>query len=361
MSIPAGLGPSPEKRGRVWRWTRNILLVAVSLVVLVAIVGACYEALGSRADARRFPEEGKLVDVGGYRLNLNCTGSGNPTVILEDGLGVHSVGWKLVQPEIAKFTRVCSYDRAGYGWSDAGPMPRTSAQIVKELHALLQNAGEKPPYVLVGHSFGGFNVRVYNGQFPDEVGGLVLVDASHEEQNELMPQAIKDWSAKQMKQAKTQQALAPILLRLGFLRFLGRKQTPPPGVPKDLFEEHSYLSRQVKYLEATSAEITSFDESAKEVRAAGTLGDKPLIVLTAGKKLDEKELPPGLPAKDFEDFHKVWVDDLQMREAHLSTQGRRVLVPDSGHMIPFERPGTIVTAVREVCSALNAASALTAH
>lgn len=356
MPIPNSTVARP-KRGRLFRWTRNAILIILVLVVAAAIAGASYQAIETRADALRFPQEGRSVDVGGHKLSIHCTGQGSPTVILDSGLGVPAIGWRSAQSEIAKFTRVCSYDRAGYGWSDPGPMPRTSAQIVKELHALLQNAGERPPYILVGHSFGGYNVRVYNGQYPDEVAGMVLVDASHEDQVALMPPAAKKYFDDQEKQLKTEQMIAPVLIRLGVARFMANKQEPPKGVSKDLLEESLYLTLTPKFAEATASELGSFDESAKQVRSAGTLGEKPLVVLTAGQNADEKDLPKGFPKQAFEDFHVLWVNDLQMREAHLSTRGKRILVPDSTHMIPFERPDTIVNAVREVYAAVNSPQA----
>ena len=124
------------------------------------------------------------MEVGQAKLNLNCTGMGSPNVILESGAGMSSVGWAAIQPQIAKFTRVCSYDRAGYGWSGSGPEPRTSLQIAKELKLLLDTGGEKGPYILVGPSFGGFIARVFAGLYPTETAGMVLVDAMHEDQQD---------------------------------------------------------------------------------------------------------------------------------------------------------------------------------
>ena len=118
------------------------------------------------------------MDIGGYHLHLNCSGEGVATVIMDSGAGGNSLSWNLVQPEIAKFTRVCTYDRAGLGWSDPGPLPRTSRQFVKELHALLVTSGIKGPYVLVGHSLGGAYVQRYAQRFPDEVAALVLLDSA---------------------------------------------------------------------------------------------------------------------------------------------------------------------------------------
>lgn len=350
---------TPRRLGRWKRWIGRGLLGLLVLVVLAAIAGASYQALGNRADAHRFPQQGRSVSLGpafdNLTLSIHCRGQGRPTVILDSGLGVPAVGWNPVQTEIAKFARVCSYDRAGYGWSGATTLPRTSAEIVKELHALLEAANEKGPYVLVGHSFGGFNVRVYNGQYPNDVAGMVLVDASHEDQEGRMPPAIQAFMKKSTEQLKRQQMLAPLLIRFGVARFAQRNQGESPGVSKEFGQEMLYLQLQPKFIDAAASEMGSFSESAKEVRASGNLGDKPLVVLTAGKSADASQLPAGFPKKEFDDFHLVWVNDLQVKEAHLSTRGERIMVPDSDHMIPFERPDTIVAAVHEVWMAANPA------
>jgi pimeloyl-ACP methyl ester carboxylesterase len=312
--------------------------------------------VGTWRDARQFPQQGRSIalgpDFGNESLSMDCTGSGSPTVILDTGLGVPAVGWNLVQPEVAKFARVCSYDRAGYGWSTPGPMPRTSGEIVKELHALLAASGEKGPYVLVAHSFGGYNVRVYTGKYPTEVAGLVLVDTSHEDQVSRMPPALQEMSKNQSKSMESQRKFFPLLIFFGMARwYLGREVDPK--LPLDLQEELRYLQLQPKFLDAIMSELGSFEESANEVRAAGTLGDRPLVVLTAGKNPDPKLLPANIPMKELDDFHEIWVKDLQVREAHLSTRGKQIVVPDSTHMIPFERPDTVINAIREVCDAVK--------
>jgi pimeloyl-ACP methyl ester carboxylesterase len=350
--------------GRVKRVIMRGLLGLLALVVLAAIVGASYQALGDRADARRFPQQGKSVSLGpafgNLSLSIDCRGEGSPTVVLDSGLGVPAVGWNPVQKEVAKFARVCSYDRAGYGWSDASSVPRTSLEIAKELHALLEAANEKGPYILVGHSFGGFNVRVYNGQYPNDVVGVVLVDSSHEDQLSRLPPAFQAAMKKQSEQLKKQEALAPLLIRFGIARFSQRNQGEAPGVSKEFGQEMLYLQMQPKFIEAAGSEMSLFPESADQVRAAGTLGDKPLVVLTAGKLAPASQLPEGITEKDFEAFHVVWVNDLQMREAHLSTRGERIMVPDSTHMIPFERPDAIISAIHSVYNAASAATATTA-
>src|SRR5215470_11356745 len=220
MNLP---GDTPKPRGgKLFRIVRKLLLGLALLIVIAAVAGAGYQAIANWKDAGRFPQEGRSIALGadspGVSLNLNCSGQGTPTVVLDSGLGVPAAGWDLVQAEAAKFARVCSYDRAGYGWSSAGPMPRTTGEIVKELHALLEASGEKAPYVLVGHSFGGFNVRVYAGKYPADVAGMVLVDTSHEDQNDLMPASMKKFTRQQIAQLDTQRRLTPLLIFFGIAR-----------------------------------------------------------------------------------------------------------------------------------------------
>ena len=157
----------------------GLLVGLFVLVALLLFAGALYQAIGSAQDARKYPPPGRIVDVGGHRLHLYCAGEGGPSVVMDSGLPGSSLSWRLVQPEVAQFARVCSYDRAGLGWSEAGPKPRTSQQVVEELHTLLASAGIEAPYVLVGHSFGAFTARLYASTYPKEVAGLVLVDPLH--------------------------------------------------------------------------------------------------------------------------------------------------------------------------------------
>ena len=288
------------------------------------------------------------------KLNLDCSGKGDPTVILDSGGGVPAVGWIKVQPEVAKFARVCSYDRAGYGWSEPGPVPRTSLQIARELNALLAAAGEPGPYVLVGHSFGGFNIRVYTGLYPRDVVGLVLVDASHEDEEEriqgLLPVAVrKEEKENDEADEKLDRILTPLLIHLGIQRLVvARGWNMPTYLSKDLQQELFYLQQQTKHRQAVEAEGDASSQSAAQARAAGNLGDRPLIVLTAGKPY---EPDPLLTKADMDRQYNMWINVLQVEEAHLSTRGRQIVVPDCDHMIPFERPDAVISAIREVWSA----------
>jgi pimeloyl-ACP methyl ester carboxylesterase len=342
---------------------KSIALIVVVLVAGAAATGAGYQAVGEWRDARRFPQHGRSVQAGKTRLNIDCSGdrsgSGYPVVILDSGIGVPAIGWIKVQPEVAKFARVCSYDRAGYGWSDPGPNPRTSVQIANELKSLLTAAGEKGPYVLVGHSFGGFNIRVYTNLFPADVLGLVLVDGAHEDEDkridELLPPAVLQQEARSdLWNARLGQFLTPLSIHLGIQRLQVATGwgSPSYGVleatrslPKEFRLELLYLRQTDRFRRAIAGESAAFAQSIGQVRAAGNLGDRPLIVLTAGIPY---EPDPLLTKTEMEQQDNLWINVLQVQEAHLSTKGRQIIVPNSGHMIPFERPDTVVAAIREV-------------
>jgi pimeloyl-ACP methyl ester carboxylesterase len=336
--------PTNSERKGVALLLRRIAFLSAGFIFLIASAGLLYRAIEARSDARRFKQEGRSVDIGGYKLNISCTGSGSPEVILESGLGGLANDWHPVQSGIAKFTRVCSYDRAGYGWSDPGPMPRTHTQIARELHTLLVNSGERPPYVLVGHSFGGTDVRIYNGLYPGEVVGMVLAEAGQEDVK--YPPSILALAKNDLKRRQSARRWAPLLYRSGISRFLARKDIDDPAASL-ADQEWAYLAIQPKFIAATTSEV-EIQANNDAVRAAGTLGDKPLIVLTAGKGMF------GLPltTQDWVDLRNRWVDS-HMLLAHLSTRGKRIIVPDTGHMIPDERPEAIVNAVQEILADLK--------
>jgi pimeloyl-ACP methyl ester carboxylesterase len=319
---------------------RRIAFAIAAFTLLSMVAGVRYHFIKARADARRFPQEGKSVDVGGYNLNINCTGQGSPAVVLEAGLGVPAISWRAVQPEIAKFTRVCSYDRAGYDWSDPGPMPRTTVQSENELHRLLQNAGEKPPYVLVGHSAGGTNVRIYNKLYPSEVVGMVLAEPGHEDLK--FPDGFQKLVDAELEGRQHDRKWAQLLYWSGISRLVAGFEIDNPDLSFDK-REWWYFMIQPKFIAAAASELENLKEGKDELRAAGTLGDKPLIVLIAEKSLLDAPVTP----QDKVNLHNLWVD-FEMRLASLSSRGKWVMVPDSGHMIPFESPQAIVSAVQEV-------------
>src|SRR5262245_27327178 len=203
------------------RWVGKCLIGIVGFAIAIVLIGAAYQAIATAIDESRYPPSGQLVDIGGYRLHLHCTGEGSPTVVL-DAMGFGwSTHWSMVQPEIAKLTRVCSYDRAGYGWSDEGPMPRTAQQVATELHTLLERAKVPGPYVLVGHSFSGYTVRVFRHAYPNEVLGIVLVDAGADG-NDLRPV-----DPKAQEKFKRAMAMARVAANLGTVRVVANMDKLP--------------------------------------------------------------------------------------------------------------------------------------
>ena len=323
----------------------GLCLVAVSL----AIIGALYETIGRWRDAQRFPQRGHFVQAGSIRMNIDCSGQGSPTVILESGSGGPSVDWLMVQPEVAKFSRVCSYDRAGYGWSDPGPEPRSSLQIAHELKQLLQSAGERGPYVLVGHSMGGYDIRVYAGQYPNDVVGMVLVDASHEDQDLRAPESIRKWSQDYRKHPGWKKLKYFFQLHLGWARLTADRDAPASW-PKAFGEEENFLTLPTKHQFATIDEDEVFPTlSAAQVRSAGNLGDRPLIVLTATR---QEDIAPEIPPKDARAEQDLWVHQLQPELARLSTHGKQIVI-DSSHEMPTEHPNVVISAIHEVWLAVH--------
>ena len=303
---------------------------------------------------------GRLIDAGGHRLHLRATGRGSPVVVLDAALGGSSVSWTFVQPAVAEFTRVVAYDRAGFGWSDPGPLPRTAGRIADELVTALTNAGEPPPYLLVGHSFGGLVARIVASRYRDEVAGLVLVDPAHPE----------DWVRPAAKeQARIDRGVR--LCRQGYhaarwgvahavSALVGLGAIRPARKLADLAsrgdiagdtdwllaplwklpaaERHvlRWFWTKPRFFEALGSQIEHIHTSAAETldSASGGYGDLPLVTISS--------TDPG---------------EYRLRQqealAALSTRGRHVVANASGHWIPLDEPGTVVSAIRDLCAAFQ--------
>ena len=308
---------------------------------------------------------GRLVDVGGWRLHLHCTGAarpGQPTVILEAGIGDFSVEWSLVQPKVAAFTRVCSYDRADEGWSDYGPHPRTMHQIVYELHTLLTKAGVQPPYVLVGHSYGGWLVRLYRTQYPSDVVGLVLVEGGVDDPVRVlgdgkMRRASDLVTGKTIPEVKAanpiQEANIPpnvvAQLTQAAARF-GPKanEESRAKLPPDAQRARTWVYGQIKHW-AQSDNPYEPEELAglRAERAANPhlYGDMPLIVLTRGMSEES-----GPDSKAFEAEHRTEHEAI----ARLSTNGRLIVAEKSGHHVQLDEPDLVVISIRDTVVAAAA-------
>jgi pimeloyl-ACP methyl ester carboxylesterase len=311
-------------------WFPRIIRGVLLVVLVLAASGMIYENIFEARDRRFNPMPGKLVDVGGHKMHIDCTGEGSPTVVLDAGLGDTYVSWRKVQPQIAKFTRVCSYDRAGIGYSDSSSQPRTSNVIAGELHALLQAAGIAPPYILVGHSMGGYNVRLYASLYRNEVAGMVLVDASHPDQENRFSPELKKMEGSWQREAEFLECTMPF----GVPRLIGMCDDEPV---QRAAECNWHSAREVV------AELKGFPESAGQTAASGSLGDMPLAVLSHDPDKPSADLPADL-AKSTND---AW-EKMQEELAHLSTRGTQVIAKNSLHYIQIDRPDVVIDAIRGV-------------
>ncbi len=298
-----------------------------------------------------------LVQVeSGRKLNIYCLGTGEPTVVFDTGLTDETSAWALVQPTVARKTRTCSYDRAGVGFSDPGSRPGSSANIVDDLHRLLSAAAIKPPYLLVGHSYGGMNIKLFASTYPSEVIGMVFVDPSHEDQSE----GYRKLDSRNLSRTDWEQLREPGLMK--------RRQciTAAPGgfapgtdlyrqcsfprdtrVSDEIWAAHSTIYLGQGFQQAQLDEGASiFGASADQVRAARrSFGDMPIIVLT--RSPSPRSAVGSQEARDAKD--RLWTS-LHSDIAQLSKRGVHRVVPDSGHYIQFDQPQAVSEAILEVLS-----------
>ena len=329
---------------------RYILLAALSLPVW----GAAQSPVGQ-------PAPGRLVDIGGYRLHMNATGKGQPVVVLIAGANDFSVDWGLVQPAVARFTQVCSYDRAGLAWCDLGPLPRTMQQDVFELHQLLKKANLRGPYVLVGHSIGGLIARLFAQQYPTEVAGMVLVDATSDDTQLLYQgnmvrvregatgkpipgiQTIKSSPPKPPTEEDVKQAE---LNRQVF----GAPRIEPP------FDKLPLKAQQQRLWALNHPKLTSAGEDfwaeelqlmyQQRVQNKALLGTKPLRIMLADTTKQESP-PEGISPEEWPTIRAEKVKQ-KVEVAALSTNSNVIGVAGSGHHIQLDQPGQVVQAIREV-------------
>lgn len=275
------------------------------LTILVLLAGAAVSGCQARRSLALPDRIGEArIDIGGRSLHVSCAGTGTPTVILEAGLEVSLKTWAAVQPSVAKFTHVCAYDRAGLGSSDPDPATfthaRTSSAVVEDLHRLLLASPISGPYVLVGHSLGGAHIRLFASQFPQEVVGMVLVDASHENQPS---------------------------------RLASTGYTPPPDPPGEKSAEHADMLA-----------------SLKEVAAAHWTTDIPLVVVSHGDPNFLAQAAPGITAEQATRMEAIWLE-LQRDLARHSSNGRLVVARHSGHFVQTDEPSIVIDAIRDVVDA----------
>ena len=325
------------------KWLKRIGLGFLALLVLVIASGSVFEQISRRNAAKELPPRGKLVDIGGRRIQIDCRGTGSPTLVFESGLDVAgSLAWDDVQDKIATTTRACSYSRAGIMWSDPGPSPRDGKAIAQDLHALLQKSGEHGPFVLVGHSMGGPYSVTYTQMFGGEVAGLVLVDASHPDQ------------VPRLEAVTHRSNNIPLIVKIfGQMSWTGILRLAN-GTPSDnsmvAREEAAYLPQS---LAARFEEADAITQTLADAGAAHTLGARPLIVLTAMSHGPQ----PGMSAAQIKAFEQVW-QVMQDDMATWSSNSRHMLVQGSGHYIQRDKPEVVIGAVNDVVQAVRSGQRL---
>jgi len=307
------------------------------LLTVVMSVALLYQRISEARDAARFPAPGRLFDISGRKLHLKCAGSGTPTVVLEAGGASSSSQWGPLQERLAEFSHVCSYDRAGFGWSDPSPSQLSFDDTVRDLKALLTAAEIAGPYVLVGHSKGGLLVRSYARRYPEDVAGVLLLDATEEEAFFGGPDIIDSEAASARRLGR--------VARFGILRVLLRffpKALPFPEIPEEVRPVFFSELARARYWEAAAGEVAAYTSTPPEDRVAGgfgDLGELPLIVMTHGVPFTGgmAALEPGFL-------------EAQARLAGLSSNSELVVAEQSGHAIMWDEPDLVVAAVRKLIS-----------
>jgi pimeloyl-ACP methyl ester carboxylesterase len=319
-------------------------MIGAGIVGIGLVTGLIFEQVQRERDRERFPQIGRSVDIGGRMLDIYCSGSGTPAVILasgatwafnndpktmfENGAPRPGYGWVAIQRELAKVTTACWYDRAGSGWSDLGPYPRDSAAQARDLHALLQAAAVPPPYVVVAESSAALDARVYTGLFPADVAGMVLVDGVH-------PDLFRSVSGGRRMHfpalvGHSQDVMARAFNRLGLYRLGGSRREPepaPPGITPAEWDTIWHLAHGSKAKSALMQDIASWEVSANEARASGSLGERPLVVVSSG--------------------NTEWME-LQIDLVRLSKRGKQAVVGESRDDLMYHAPAAVIEAARQV-------------
>ena len=326
------------------RWIGIAVVAIVFLIVASFAIAMMIESRAMNSDREANPPMGQMVSVGDYELHAIVEGEGSPTVVFEAGFGNWAAGWANIYPEIAKRTKVVVYDRAGLGWSDPAPTPRTTDAVIADLHALLQALDAQPPYILVGHSMGGLLNRTYQKRYPDEVAGLVLVDAAHEEQNDRFPAEFNEAAEATGVMFK----IAPFLSRIGALRFAASKDLLEPQLAPYRQLPEAAQSAAVLFVTspdgyaAAEGEFGLIDEAKQFISCdPGSLGDLPVAVVSAG--IAEPLLPETYEEANTQ-ARETWIE-LQAEQAALSTNSRHTTAENSGHMIPMYEPEAVIEAI----------------
>jgi pimeloyl-ACP methyl ester carboxylesterase len=324
------------------RWVKRIAFIIGGLIAAAVLVGASYEQIMRWRATHDYPAQGRLMDIGGHRMQLDCRGSGTPIVVFEAGLDtMGSLSWSAVQEATAAVTRACAYSRAGVMWSEPRAGKFEPDNVARDLHALLLAAGERAPFVMVGHSLGGPYIMNFTRLYPQDVAGLVFVDASYPDQVSRMTQA----AGKKMEAGMTLFKVASALSWTGIPRLVAA-HTESPTIPAQAkLAEDAYASRS---LGSALQELESLDVTLATAGQLRQLGDRPIVVLTAAKPYPAAMLKAmQMTSEQGERMQAVW-KEMHNEEAAWSHHSRHELVPDATHYIQFDRPDVVIAALNEV-------------
>lgn len=269
---------STSRRRRILRWIGHGLKWLGIGIIAVLVLGFVFQAVSVEFDKRGYLPPGQLVNVDGHLMHIYCTGEGSPTIVLEAGAYSYSTEWYWVQKQLSRTNRVCSYDRAGYGWSEPVPGSRDGLQLVHELHDMLQTANVPGPYVMAGHSLGGVTVPIYAAEYPDDVLGMVLVDSA-------IPLTSMDLDAYEKYKSQNESAywLLSTLVRFGAARFIIGNEVAGYGLPSNIAAELTALKSTNQAVDTWDAEVRqSLLKLSRQAKAAADFGARPLIILWAG-------------------------------------------------------------------------------
>jgi len=310
------------------RLLARVSTAIILIVLLTAAAGAAYNALSIHHARQVAGTPGKLYTVGGYPMHLYCTGQGSPAIILSSGLGDDFTAWAKVQPTLSQHTRVCSYDRAGFGWSQSRPSPQDANAVSSQLHQLLQAAAIPAPFILAGHSISGIYLRAYAAHYRTDLAGLVLIDGATPLQDDRIPKELVKIQDDQRRQMPWQK----LLIALGWYRLHGDCSTMPPG-----FEAYSAWIQAdsciPSQMDAIENELDAERTSGEETIHAGPFGDLPILILSR----DPTVLPSNWPAPVARANSAVW-NQMQEEAKGLSTQSIRIIAKGSDHYIQNDRP-----------------------
>jgi pimeloyl-ACP methyl ester carboxylesterase len=321
-----------SKHAKWRRVTERILLSLIAFLCVLVAGNTIFNAAALRYYRAIYPAPGKMYVINGHQMHLNCTGEGSPTIVLEAGGGADSLAWSKVQPELSRTTRVCSYDRAGMGWSTPGPSPRDADAIVSELHALLQQAGVRGPIVLMGHSMGGMYIRAYASHYPQDVTGLIFVEGATPLEEDHESAELRAHTAIPKYLYYSIVAISA----LGLERPAGYC-TAEPGYEGPTARMIAQLGCGKLFSELWR-EYSSMPRSGEETKNTGPYGDLPVLIFSRDPQLDRQtsNLPPKLAIED----SALWDQD-QENLKRLSTRSRRIIAKGSGHQVPRDRADLI--------------------